>query len=122
MPKIDRTAKGRVRQHDVARERRLTDGPLDSSLHLNVTAGIDRNLAQHALRLPHARSTSSCSTVSTTHPVGGAWRVPRTTSMHCPKCGKVLVDKVQGGVHMFACPQNEGAWLEASALESLLKK
>jgi len=43
-------------------------------------------------------------------------------SMHCPKCGGTLVDKVQGGVHLQACPKNEGAWLETSALESLLKK
>jgi uncharacterized OB-fold protein len=44
------------------------------------------------------------------------------TAMHCPRCGKGLVDKVQDGVHILACPQNEGAWIEASALEGLLKK
>ncbi len=43
-------------------------------------------------------------------------------SLHCPKCGKALVDKVQDGVHMLTCPQNEGAWIEASVLENLLKK
>jgi hypothetical protein len=43
-------------------------------------------------------------------------------AMHCLKCGKALVEKTQGSVHMLACPQNEGAWIEASVLENLLKK
>ena len=44
------------------------------------------------------------------------------TSMHCPRCGSVLEDQVQGGVHMLACPKYDGAWIEASALENLLKR
>ena len=44
------------------------------------------------------------------------------TSLHCPRCGNALVDKVQAGIHLLACPQNDGAWIDASALESLLKK
>ncbi len=43
-------------------------------------------------------------------------------AMHCPKCGNVLVDKIVDGLHMRACPQHDGAWLDASALENLLKK
>ncbi len=43
-------------------------------------------------------------------------------AMHCPKCGKELVAKADGIVHMFVCPQHDGAWIEASQLESLLKK
>jgi hypothetical protein len=45
-----------------------------------------------------------------------------TTKLFCPRCGNALVDQVQGGVHMLACPQYDGAWIEASALENLLKK
>jgi hypothetical protein len=43
-------------------------------------------------------------------------------AIHCPRCGKALIDKVQDGVHLLACPQNEGAWIDASVLENLLKK
>jgi hypothetical protein len=43
-------------------------------------------------------------------------------AMDCPRCGKALVDKLAGGVQMLACPQHDGAWLDASALENLLKK
>jgi len=45
-----------------------------------------------------------------------------TTKLHCPRCGNALEDQVQGGVNMLACPQYDGAWIEASALENLLKK
>jgi hypothetical protein len=44
------------------------------------------------------------------------------TTLHCPRCGNALIDEVKGGIHLLACPQNDGAWIEASALESLLKK
>jgi hypothetical protein len=43
-------------------------------------------------------------------------------AMQCPKCGKVLVQKPHGIVHILACPQNDGAWIEASELHNLLKK
>jgi hypothetical protein len=43
-------------------------------------------------------------------------------AMHCPKCGKPLVEKPHGIVHILACPQNDGAWIEASELGNLLKK
>jgi predicted RNA-binding Zn-ribbon protein involved in translation (DUF1610 family) len=39
----------------------------------------------------------------------------------CPQCGKALVAKAQTGVAMMACPENHGAWLDASALKSILK-
>ena len=44
------------------------------------------------------------------------------TALHCPKCNNALVDRVVDGVHMLACPQHDGAWLDAAALENLLKK
>ena len=43
-------------------------------------------------------------------------------AMHCPKCNEALAAKIVDGLHMLACPQHHGAWLEASALETLLKK
>ena len=43
-------------------------------------------------------------------------------TLHCPRCGNALVDEVKGGIHLLACPQNDGAWIEASVLENLLKK
>jgi uncharacterized protein with PIN domain len=49
-------------------------------------------------------------------------KATETAAMACPKCGQALVDKVAAGVHMLACPQHDGAWLDASALENLLKK
>lgn len=48
-------------------------------------------------------------------------RKPRT-SLRCPKCGKVLVEKTHRTVHVLACPSNDGAWIEAADLESLLAK
>ena len=45
-----------------------------------------------------------------------------TTAMHCPKCNSALVDEVQGGIHLQACPNHDGAWLDAAALKNLLKK
>lgn len=45
-----------------------------------------------------------------------------TTAMHCPKCGKPLVERTEGSIHILACPENHGAWIEASVLENLLKK
>jgi hypothetical protein len=48
------------------------------------------------------------------------------TSMHCPRCNSILVDRVHNGIHVMACPKDEGAWLEAGSLEifleALLKK
>ena len=43
-------------------------------------------------------------------------------SMLCPKCGKALVERTQGSIHLLACPQNDGAWLDAATLDLLLKK
>jgi hypothetical protein len=44
------------------------------------------------------------------------------TSLHCPKCQSALADKVVDGIHMLACPNHDGAWLDAAGLEKLLKK
>jgi len=48
------------------------------------------------------------------------------SAMHCPRCNSNLVDRVHNGVHLMACPKDDGAWLEAQALEifleALLKK
>jgi hypothetical protein len=49
-------------------------------------------------------------------------RSKAAAAMHCPKCNSALVDKVHGGVHLQACPKNDGAWLDAATLENLLKK
>ncbi len=43
-------------------------------------------------------------------------------SMLCPKCGKVLLEKVHGTVHLLACPTEDGAWLDAKTLQKLLKR
>ena len=42
-------------------------------------------------------------------------------ALTCPQCGKSLVAKAQGGVAMMACPENHGAWLDASSLQAVLK-
>jgi uncharacterized protein with PIN domain len=42
--------------------------------------------------------------------------------MRCPKCGQPLVQKPHGIVHILACPQNDGAWIEASDLKNFLEK
>ena len=43
-------------------------------------------------------------------------------AVKCPQCGKELVLKADGAVHMLVCPQHHGAWIEASELEQFLKK
>ncbi|HXN84747.1 MAG TPA: zf-TFIIB domain-containing protein [Candidatus Binataceae bacterium] len=48
-------------------------------------------------------------------------RTKATAAMHCPKCGKVLVEKSHGTLHTLACPTDDGVWIENSALEILLK-
>ncbi len=42
-------------------------------------------------------------------------------AMHCPRCGKTLVEKKQGAVIFLACPGDDGAWLDAAAVKSLMK-
>lgn len=49
-------------------------------------------------------------------------RQKSATAIHCPKCNNALADRVVDGLHMLVCPQHHGAWLEAPALETLLKK
>jgi len=39
----------------------------------------------------------------------------------CPKCKQVLVAKTENGVHVHACPDGHGAWLDEPALKSVLK-
>ncbi len=41
-------------------------------------------------------------------------------AMHCPRCGKALVEKNHGAVTLLACPANDGAWLDAAALKAAL--
>ena len=38
----------------------------------------------------------------------------------CPHCHRALVQKSHGGVTLMACPQDEGAWLDAEALKTVL--
>jgi hypothetical protein len=40
----------------------------------------------------------------------------------CPKCKQVLVAQTENGVHVHACPDGHGAWLDEPALKSLLKE
>ena len=40
----------------------------------------------------------------------------------CPKCKAFLVDKTERGMSMRACPEGHGAWLDESALKSVLKE
>lgn len=48
-------------------------------------------------------------------------RTKAAAAMHCPKCGKVLVEKNHGALHTLACPAEDGVWIENAALEILLK-
>jgi uncharacterized protein YbaR (Trm112 family) len=45
----------------------------------------------------------------------------RLGAMVCPHCKSPLVAKTENGVHLLACPKNEGAWLEQADLERVLK-
>ncbi len=47
-------------------------------------------------------------------------RQKREASLHCPRCGKSLVERKHGAVAMLACPDEEGAWLDAAALKAVL--
>jgi Transcription factor zinc-finger len=40
----------------------------------------------------------------------------------CPQCKKPLVEKKINGVKFLACPDDQGAWLDAAALKAALKK
>ena len=40
----------------------------------------------------------------------------------CPKCKQVLVAKTENGVHVHACPDGHGAWLDEPALKAVLKE
>jgi uncharacterized protein YbaR (Trm112 family) len=40
----------------------------------------------------------------------------------CPQCKQFLVPKSEHGVAMYACPQGHGAWLDATALKTVLKE
>ena len=46
----------------------------------------------------------------------------RLSQTACPECKQFLVSKTEAGVEIHACPQGHGAWLDASALEAVLKK
>ncbi len=39
----------------------------------------------------------------------------------CPQCHKPLVQKTLGKHRVFACPDNEGAWLDAATLNALIE-
>ena len=40
----------------------------------------------------------------------------------CPNCKQVLVAKTENGVHLHACPDGHGAWLDALTLKTALKE
>lgn len=48
-------------------------------------------------------------------------RQKAAAALHCPKCSKALVERKQGGATILACPDNDGAWLDAAALKAVLK-
>lgn len=48
-------------------------------------------------------------------------RVKERSSLRCPHCKKLLVVKQTNGLEILACPDNEGAWLDAPVLMALLK-
>ncbi len=49
-------------------------------------------------------------------------RKKQQSAMHCPRCGKALVEKKQGAVNFLACPADDGAWLDAAALKAVLSQ
>jgi hypothetical protein len=40
----------------------------------------------------------------------------------CPHCKQFLVPKTENGVHLQACPDGHGAWLDAPILKTVLKE
>ena len=40
----------------------------------------------------------------------------------CPHCKQFLVAKTENGVHLHACPDGHGAWLDAPTLKTVLKE
>jgi hypothetical protein len=40
----------------------------------------------------------------------------------CPHCKQFLVPKTENGVHLHACPDGHGAWLDAPILKTVLKE
>ena len=40
----------------------------------------------------------------------------------CPQCKQFLVAKTENGVHLHACPDGHGAWLDAPTLKTVLKE
>ena len=40
----------------------------------------------------------------------------------CPKCKQVLVAQTENGVHVHACPDGHGAWLDEPELKSVMKE
>jgi len=40
----------------------------------------------------------------------------------CPQCKQFLVAKIENGVHLHACPDGHGAWLDAPTLKTALKE
>lgn len=44
----------------------------------------------------------------------------RSGQLLCPKCHEALVELVENGVVVMACPQEEGAWLDRGTLKRVL--
>ena len=40
----------------------------------------------------------------------------------CPHCKQFLVAKTEKGVHLHACPDGHGAWLDEPTLKTVLKE
>ena len=46
----------------------------------------------------------------------------RLGNIACPHCKQFLVAKTENGVHLHACPNGHGAWLDAPALKTVLEE
>lgn len=46
----------------------------------------------------------------------------KQSALTCPRCKKPLVEKEAKGLKFLVCPDDEGAWLEGTALHAVLIK
>ena len=46
----------------------------------------------------------------------------KATEAACPRCHQPLVKSEKAGITMLACPADDGAWIEKSALDELLHR
>jgi ribosomal protein L37AE/L43A len=44
----------------------------------------------------------------------------KSGQLMCPRCHEPLVERVEHGIRLMACPTGEGAWLDNATLQHLL--